>query len=84
MDDNDKLAELEKQLDDAMAEKYELERQLKSDSMIRYELEEIIRSIYYECRNILKEEGNKPDLEIVLSNLSENIRKLTKDYNIRL
>ena len=84
MDDNDKLAELEKQLDDAMAEKYELERQLKFDSMIRYELEEIIRGIYRECRNILKDEGEKPDLETVLSNLSENIRKLAKDYNIEL
>lgn len=84
MDDNDKIEALERQLDEAMAEKYELDRQLKSDSMIRYELEEVIRSIYHECRNILKQEGQKPDLETVLSNLSENIRKLAKDYNINL
>jgi hypothetical protein len=48
-------------------------------------LEEFVRSIYYECRNLLEEESEvKPSLEKVLGNLSENIRKMARDYHIDL
>lgn len=85
MNDTEKIEELEKKLDVALAKVFELESQQKRDGMIRYELEEFVRSIYYECRNLLEEEsGEKPSLEKVLGNLSENIRKMAGDYHIDL
>jgi hypothetical protein len=85
MNEAEKIEELEKKLDAALAKVFELEGQQKRDGMIRYELEEFVRSIYYECRNLLKEESEeKPSLEKVLGNLSENIRKMARDYHIDL
>jgi hypothetical protein len=85
MNEAEKIEELEKKLDAALAKVFELENQQKRDGMIRYELEEFVRSIYYECRNLLKEESEeKPSLEKVLGNLSENIRKMARDYHIDL
>jgi len=84
MDEASKIEELENKLDEALAKVFELEKQQKQDGMIRYELEEMIRNIYRECRNILKSEEEAPSLENVLENLSENIRRMTRDYNIQL
>ena len=85
MSDAERIAELEKRLDVALAKVFELESQQKRDVMIRYELEELIRSIYHECRNLLKEESDeKPSLEKVLENLSINIRRMARDYQIDL
>jgi predicted nucleic acid-binding Zn-ribbon protein len=85
MNEAEKIEELEKKLDAALAKVFELESQQKRDGMIRYELEEFVRSIYYECRNLLEEESEvKPSLDKVLGNLSENIRKMARDYHIDL
>ena len=84
MDLEEKIEELELKLDEAMTKVFELESKNKREELIRYELEEFIRNIYHECRNILKSEDEHPSLENVLENLSENIRKMAKDYHIRL
>jgi hypothetical protein len=85
MEDSEKIELLEKKLDEALAKVFELESLTKRDGLVRYELEEIIRSIYRECRNILKnEEEKKPTVDQVLTHLSENIRKMAKEYRIDL
>lgn len=85
MEDQEKIRQLEKELDEAMVKVIDLENRAKRDSLLRYELEEMLRSIYRECRNILKsEEEEKPELEQVLTHLSENIRKMAKEYHIGL
>lgn len=85
MEDSEIIELLEKKLDEALAKVFDLESRIKRDGLVRYELEEIIRSIYRECRNILKnEEEEKPELEQVLTHLSENISKMAKEYNINL
>ena len=83
-----KIKELESKLDDALLAKFDLELKQKSDGMMRYELEEMIRNIFHACKNVSESEENrheeKPDLDTVLKNLSENIRIFAKDYNIDL
>lgn len=83
MNEEEKIARLERDLEDALLRVYELESRQKSDSMIRFELEEMLRSIYHECHR-LKESEEKPDIDTLLSNLAENIRRLMIDYKIRL
>ncbi len=82
MTDEQKIQELEQKLDDALLKVFDLEAKQKSDSLVRYELEEILRSIYYECKR-LKESEEKPAIDELLGNLSENIRRLFVDYKIR-
>lgn len=85
MDDQDKIQQLEKELDEAMVKIFDLENRLKRDGLLRYELEEMLRSIYRACREILKsKEEEKPTLEKVLENLSENIRKMAREYRFDL
>ena len=85
-----KIEALEGKLDDALLAKFDLELKQKSDSLLRYEMQEMIRNIYHECKNLSEPDANeryaeeKPDLETVLKNLSENIRIFAKDYNIDL
>jgi predicted metal-dependent hydrolase len=81
IDDRDRL---EQQLEEAHGRIYELESQLKRDSLIRSELEELVREIHLACQSILHTEDKKLTLEEAMGNLSENIRKLAKDYNIQL
>lgn len=85
MKEAEKIEVLEKKLDAALAKVFELESRQRRDAMIRYELEELVRSIYHECRNLLKEASEeKPPLEMVLENLYKNIRRMAKDYQIDL
>ena len=84
MDNPESIDKLEQKLDEALAKIFDLEAKQKKDALIRYELEEFIRNIYHECRNILTSEEENPSLENVLENLSENIRKMAKDYHIHL
>jgi len=83
-----KIEVLESQLDDALLAKFNLELQQKSDSLLRYEMQEMIRNIYHECKSLSVTEERqyeeKPDLETILKNLSENIRIFAKGYNINL
>ncbi len=83
MTDDEKISELEKQLDDALLKVFDLERKQKTDELIRYELEEMLRSVYYECLR-LKGSDEKPDVDSLLHNLSENIRNLMEEYKLRL
>lgn len=82
MNDEQKMQEMEQRLDNALLKVFDLEAKQKSDSLVRYELEEILRSIYYECKR-LKESEEKPTIDELLGNLSENIRKMFIDYKIR-
>ncbi len=85
MEDLEKIQQLEKELDEAMAKVFDLENRVKRDGLLRYELEEMLRSIYRDCREVLKaKEKEKPTLEKVLKHLSENIRKLARDYRFDL
>jgi hypothetical protein len=85
MEDHEKIASLEIKLDEALSKVFDLESRAKRDGLVRYELEEIIRNIYRECRNILKnQEEEMPTLEQVLTHLSENIRKIAREYHIDL
>ena len=83
MTDEERILQLEMQLDDALLKVFDLEKKQKADALVRYELEEMLRSIYYECLR-LKESEEKPDAEHLLRNLSENIRQLMEDYKLRL
>ena len=85
MEDLEKIQQLEKELDEAMAKVFDLENRVKRDGLLRYELEEMLRSICRDCREVLKaKEKEKPTLEKVLKHLSENIRKLARDYRFDL
>lgn len=81
---NETQNDLEQKLEEAHGRIYELESQLKRDNLIRTELEELVREIHRACQALLYTEGKKPTLEEAMGNLSENIRKLAKDYNIQL
>jgi hypothetical protein len=84
MNTAEKYDELEAKLDEAMLRIYELEIQQERDRLVKYELQDFIRSIYHECRNLMKSEGQDLTLEEVLANLSENIRVMARDYRIDL
>jgi chromosome segregation ATPase len=85
IEDQEKIQQLERELDEAMAKVFDLENRVKRDVLLRYELEEMLRSIYRDCREVLKaKEEEKPTLEKVLEHLSENIRKLARDYRFDL
>lgn len=83
-EDRQRIEQLEKELDETKAKMFDMESRLKRENMIRFELEEVIRNIFYACHDMKKSEDKKPDLDTVLSNLAENIRKMAKDYNISL
>ena len=83
-----KIVVLENKLDEALLAKFELEQKQKIDGLLRFEMQELLRNIYHACHNLTETESNrhekKPNLEIVLNNLSQNIRIFAKDYNINL
>jgi predicted DNA-binding protein (UPF0278 family) len=65
MDDAEKIAELERQLVEALLKVYELEKKVKANSLLRYDMEEILRGLYRECIQ-LKESEDKPDIDTLL------------------
>jgi len=83
MNENDKIIKLEAKLDKIETERFECTQDLEREKLIRYELEEMVRRIFNDCQLVLKEE-KKPDVDIVLNSLSDNIRVMAKDYGIRL
>ncbi len=83
MEENERIIKLETQLDKIETERFEFKQDLEREKLVRYELEEMVRRIYNDCRAVLNEE-KKPSLETVLKSLSDNIRVMAKDYNIRL
>ncbi len=83
MKENERITQLEAQLDEAEAARFELSLSLKQEKNLRYELEEFVRSIYKECNNLLTEE-DKPDIDTVLASLAENIKVMARAYQIRL
>jgi hypothetical protein len=83
MDENDKIIKLETLLDKIETERFEFKQDLEREKLIRYELEEMLRRIYNDCQSVLEQE-NKPDVDVVLKSLSDNIRVMAKDYNIWL
>ncbi len=83
MEENERIIKLETQLDKIETERFECKQELDREKLVRYELEELVRRIYNDCRAVLREE-KKPALETVLESLSDNIRVMARDYNIRL
>ncbi len=83
MEENDRIIKLEAQLDKIETERFEYKQDLEREKLIRYELEEMVRRIYNDCRAVLKQE-KKPEVDVVLKSLSDNIRVMAKDYNIKL
>ncbi len=83
MDENEKIIKLEALLDKIETERFEFKQDLERAKLIRHELEEMVRRIYNDCQSALKEE-RKPDVDVVLRSLSDNISVMAKDYNIWL
>ncbi len=83
MEKNERIIKLETQLDKIETECFEYKQDLEREKLIRYELEELVRRIYNDCRTVLNED-KKPAIETVLKSLSDNIRVMARDYNIRL
>lgn len=81
MDEKDqKIEELEQQIDDLLTEKYLNQQRSRQDDLIRKELEILVRSLYQNAREFLKSEDEPIDAREMLKNLTTAIEQFSKDY----
>ncbi len=81
---DERLEDLEKQLDELQEAKYLLEQDFKKESHLRAEMQEFLGSIYHSCKMLLEDENSKLEASDLVKNLLQNIRDFAETYKIRL
>lgn len=80
----ERIEELEKQLDELHERKYLLEQDLKKESLLRAEMQEFLGNIYHSCKSVLEDESSTLEASDLVKNLLQNIREFAETYKIRL
>lgn len=83
MDEKDKkIEELKRQLDDLLTEKYLNQKGNKYNELIRKELEILVKGLYRDCKEFLKEpETPVENPAEMVKNIIKAIDQFSKDYN---
>ena len=80
----EKIRELEEQLDQLSEEKFLLEQALRKENQLRAEMQEFLGNIHDSCKAIIKEEGSELGASDLAKNLLQNIRNFAESYRINL
>ncbi len=84
MSAEEKIAELERQIDELQEEKFLLQQDFKKESFIKTELQEFIGNIYHSCNTLLEDKDSELEASEVIKNLLQNIKDFAREYKIRL